>query len=142
MSLARRAFLPLLPAALAAACASEPPARTYLVFFAPFMAEPDADARTILDRAAAGARAFPNEPIQVIGFADPEGTTEENRRLSQARADSVAKALGERGVAPGRILRGARGATDPQFAMVESRRVEIRIGAEAGGGGTPQPYRS
>jgi outer membrane protein OmpA-like peptidoglycan-associated protein len=131
---------PALVMGLAGCTAEPPPARTFVVFFDPLSAEPDADANTILARAADAARAFPSEPVWVIGFADPEGSSEENRRLSQARAEAVSAHLAQRGVAASRIRRAARGATEPTLALVESRRVEIRIGAPPASGPTP-PYR-
>jgi len=135
--LPRRRLLMVLPAGAAAAaaaglagCATEPPpARTFVVFFDSFSAVPDADAVLIIDRAAGAARQFPSDPVWVIGFADPEGSSEENRRLSQARAEAVSAFLAQKGVAPARLQRAARGATEPTLALVESRRVEIRIGA-------------
>lgn len=142
----RRRMLRALPApvllGLAAAlggCAGEPPpARTYVVFFDSFASVPDADANAIMNRAAEAARHYAGEPVWVIGFADPEGSSEENRRLSLARAEAVSAYLAQRGVAASRIRRAARGATEPTLAMVESRRVEIRIGAPAAPG-QPQP---
>jgi hypothetical protein len=130
----------ILAALSAAGCAgSPPPGRVYVVFFEPFSAVPDANAATILQQAAEAAKAYADDPVQVIGFADPEGSSEENRRLSQARAEAVSAHLAQRGVAPSRIRRSARGATEPTLAMVESRRVEIRIGAPAAG--PTEPYR-
>jgi outer membrane protein OmpA-like peptidoglycan-associated protein len=121
-----------------AGCAPEPPpARTFVVFFESFSAVPDADAIVIIDRAAAAARQFPSDPVWVIGFADPEGSSDENRRLSQARAEAISAYLAQKGVAPARIQRAARGATEPTLAMVESRRVEIRIGAPPPPAGQP-----
>jgi outer membrane protein OmpA-like peptidoglycan-associated protein len=130
--LARRHVLlaPLAAMPLAATgCATAPPARSFVVFFQPFSAVPDTDAALILTRAAEAARAYPSDPVQVIGFADPEGASDDNRRLSEARAEAVSAHLAQRGVPPARILRSARGATEPTLAMVESRRVEIRLGA-------------
>jgi flagellar motor protein MotB len=143
-TVARRRFLralPLMVPVLAGAgCATTPPpGRVYVVFFEPFSAVPDVDATTIMLQAAEAARQYPNDPVQVIGFADPEGASEENRRLSQARAEAVSAHLAQRGVAPARIRRSARGATEPTLAMVESRRVEIRIGAPPAG--QNEPYR-
>jgi outer membrane protein OmpA-like peptidoglycan-associated protein len=130
----------LAPLAVAACATEPPPARSFVVFFEPFSAAPDADAALILTRAAEAARAYPSDPVQVIGFADPEGASEDNRRLSQARAEAVSAHLAQRGVAPARIMRSARGATEPTLAMVESRRVEIRIGAAPPPRAT-EPYR-
>jgi outer membrane protein OmpA-like peptidoglycan-associated protein len=121
----------------AAACAAPPPARNFVVFFEPQSSAPDTDSALILTRAAEAARAYPTEIVRVIGFADPEGASEENRRLSQARAEAVSAHLAQRGVAAARIMRSARGATEPALAMVESRRVEIRIGNP----GADEPYR-
>jgi flagellar motor protein MotB len=141
---ARRRLLQAMPLALPAlavgGCATTPPpGRVYVVFFEPFSAVPDVNATTIMLQAAEAARQYANDPVQVIGFADPEGASEENRRLSQARAEAVSAHLAQRGVAPARIRRSARGATEPTLAMVESRRVEIRIGAPEGG--PTEPYR-
>jgi outer membrane protein OmpA-like peptidoglycan-associated protein len=115
-------------AVLLAACAGEPPKRAFIVFFEPFAAETGPDANKVLETAAAVALRFPNEPVQVVGYADPEGTSADNRALSRKRADAVTADLVRRGVAQARIRESARGATEPTLAMVESRRVEIRIG--------------
>lgn len=129
MPLRRRHLAGLLPPAIMlGACASEPPRRAFIVFFEPFAAETGPDATKVLETAAATARRFPNEPVQVVGYADPEGTSADNRALSRKRADFVTADLVRRGVAPGRVRESARGATEPTLAMVESRRVEIRIG--------------
>lgn len=124
----RQLALLLPPALLLGACASEPPKRAFIVFFEPFAAETGPDANKVLETAAAVAQRFPNEAVQVIGYADPEGTSADNRALSKMRADAVAADLVRRGVAQARIRQSARGATEPTLAMVESRRVEIRIG--------------
>lgn len=131
----RRQFGPAIPLMAAwatlASCAGPPPERVFVVFFGPYSAVPDDDARQILVRAAAAAKAYPSDPVQVVGFADPEGAPEENRRLSQSRSEAVSAYLAQLGVAPARLMRSARGATQPMLTMVESRRVEIRIGALA-----------
>lgn len=133
---------PLLLAGLAAVpglsgCAAPAPASTFIVFFDEWSATPPAEAREVLDRAAAAARAQPTAPVALIGFADPEGAPEANRTLSRQRADNIADALAQRGTDPRRFVRSARGATEPTLAMVESRRVEIRIG----GGPEASTYR-
>lgn len=119
-------------------CAGPAPAATFIVFFDEWSASPPAEAREVLDRAAAAARAQPGAPIALVGFADPEGAPAANRTLSRQRADNVADALAQRGIDPRRFVRSARGATEPTLAMVESRRVEIRVGGE---GVAETPYR-
>jgi outer membrane protein OmpA-like peptidoglycan-associated protein len=130
MTLRRRQLVavPALAAVPGGCALFQPPKRAFIVFFAPDSAEPPDDARRVLDDAAEAATRFSNEKVYLIGFADPEGSTEANRQLSRARADAVAQALAARGVAPRRFVQSARGATQPTLAMVESRRVEIRIG--------------
>lgn len=127
--LKRRHLLAVPPVAALGACALfQPPQRAFIVFFDPDSAEPGPDANQVLNTAGTEALRFSNLPVRLIGFADPEGSPEANRQLSAARADRVAAALAARGVAPSRFVRSARGATEPTSAMVESRRVEIRIG--------------
>jgi OmpA-OmpF porin, OOP family len=128
----RRHVVPLLAASLLAvlgACASAPPShQAFVVFFDEWSASPPAEANAVLDRAAGAARAEANAKVTLIGFSDPDGSPEANRTLSRQRADNVADALSARGIDPRRFVRIARGATEPTLAMVESRRVEIRIG--------------
>lgn len=128
----RRHVVSLLAASLLAglgACASAPPShQAFVVFFDEWSATPPAEANAVLDRAAAAAKAEANAPVRLIGFSDPDGSPEANRTLSRQRADNVAEALSSRGVDPRRFVRSAQGATEPTLAMVESRRVEIRIG--------------
>jgi outer membrane protein OmpA-like peptidoglycan-associated protein len=132
MPISRRHVAPLLLVPLMAglgACASAPPAQqAFVVFFDEWSASPPAEANAVLDRAAGAARADANAKVTLIGFADPDGSPEANRTLSRQRADNVADALSTRGIDPRRFVRIARGATEPTLAMVESRRVEIRIG--------------
>lgn len=114
---------------LAAGCASPPPQRVFVVFFQQDSVVPDTDAATILSRASEAAKLYAADPVHVIGFADPAGTPDVNRMLSQQRAEAVSAYLAQHGVPPTRMIRTARGPTEPSLAMVESRRVEIRIGA-------------
>lgn len=63
----------------------------------------------------------------IVGQADVHGTEAEQRKLSEARANAVAAALRERGVAPGRIATQIQGTTPPGDAthlvvLAEGRR--------------------
>ncbi len=133
-ALPRRLLLfaaPLLAAGLlATGCASPPPPqRVFVVFFQQDSVVPDSDALLILRRATEAAKSYAADPVHVIGFADPVGVPDQNRMLSQQRSEAVSAYLAQNGVAPARMLRSARGPTEPSLSMVESRRVEIRIGA-------------
>lgn len=77
-----------------------------------------------------------NDNIQLVGRADPRGTTEYNDALGMRRADSVAKFLTDKGVSTGRIEKTSRGerdatgtdeATYAQDRRVDVLRVEIRL---------------
>jgi peptidoglycan-associated lipoprotein len=62
------------------------------------------DAQPVLNRFSdVVTKYYPGAKITVAGFADPAGTAEYNRRLSQQRADAVRRYLVQRGV-PGTQL--------------------------------------
>jgi peptidoglycan-associated lipoprotein len=77
---------------------------TVPVHFAFDRAAVTAEAQPVLDRfSAVVSKYYPGSKITVEGFADPAGTAEYNRRLSQQRADAVRQYLVQRGV-PGQQL--------------------------------------
>lgn len=127
------AVLGLAAAGLAACAPAQPPASasapSYVVFFTPWSADLDDAAQGVVTQAATAARAAPDRPVLVEGFADyTTGSTQANRDLTRLRAQHVADTLAQRGVAQGRIQlrpRSSAGGTDPG---VESRRVVIEIG--------------
>ena len=71
--------------------------------------------------------------IEVVGYADPIGTAKYNEKLSENRADQVAKVLEKAGLQPQLVKTEGRGETnliatsedDPNFA--KNRRVEINF---------------
>ena len=74
------------------------------VHFAFDRAAVTAEAHPVLNRFSdVVTRYYPGAKITVAGFADPAGTAEYNRRLSQQREDAVRRYLVERGV-PGTQL--------------------------------------
>jgi outer membrane protein OmpA-like peptidoglycan-associated protein len=90
-------------------------------------------ARRALDSLAGFLRRHPEREIAIEGFTDSEGSSETNRKLSEARAAAMKRALVARGVEPARI--DARG-YGPAFPVASNdtpagrqlnRRVEIII---------------
>ncbi len=69
----------------------------------------DAGAQAEVDAYVVSLLATSPETLNVVGFTDTSGSVEANRRLSEARANSVAAALIEAGVPAGMITRGASG---------------------------------
>jgi peptidoglycan-associated lipoprotein len=71
------------------------------VHFAFNKADLNAEAEPVLTRfSEVAAKYYPGAKITVEGFADPAGTAEYNRRLSQQRADAVRKYLVQKGLPP------------------------------------------
>lgn len=125
----RRIFLCLPLLALPAACTTAPPAKqAFLVFFEPWSVGLDAEGRAAIDRAASLAKSSPSAVVDVVGFADPDGSAAANVELSRLRAQLVVDELVKAGVARGRIRQSGRGPTDFAQSSLESRRVEITIG--------------
>ncbi len=101
--------------------------RAYLIFFQEGSDALDVEARRGLDEAAELAKQHPSVRIQVVGFADPEGSSQANVDLSRRRARAVMGALVTRGVAPERIVTIGRGPTSFEQSALESRRVEVSV---------------
>src|SRR5690606_23707806 len=114
------------------------------VLFAVDRAELQPGARADLARLAAFLREHPDRPVRVEGHTDSTGSAAYNLRLSEARAQSVASALIEQGVPPGRIETHGFGQTlpvasnDTAAGRQQNRRVEIVIG-KAPEVGTAEP---
>ena len=71
------------------------------VHFAFDRAEVNPEAHPVLERfSTVVQKYYPGAKITVEGFADPAGTAEYNRRLSQQRADAVRKYLVQQGLPP------------------------------------------
>jgi outer membrane protein OmpA-like peptidoglycan-associated protein len=123
----RRSFLSVALCLAVFACTGAPP--RMVVFFGPDSASLDDAARGIIQQASAAAKANPSAPVRVVGFASPEtGTTESNKALAQARAQSVADGLVAAGVPQARIRIEPWGAIPYGLTPTESRRVEIVVG--------------
>ncbi len=113
------------------ACAGEtPPEHVFAVFFANFATQLDTQGQSVVARAAAAANRFPNLPVTVTGYADPSDTTPAGvHRLAEARVGLVTAMLTADGVPASRIIRRPIGVPPNSHPGVESRRVEIDIGA-------------
>jgi outer membrane protein OmpA-like peptidoglycan-associated protein len=130
----RRALLAALPAGLLGACAgssrgdlaAQP---VHVVFFQDDSVEIGAPALAVIQGAANLARRFPAAPVRVLGYAAPDITDTPIAGLSRARAERVAVELERFGIPRSRIAVQGRGRTGFDAAPVESRRVEIHIGA-------------
>jgi OmpA-OmpF porin, OOP family len=97
----------------------------YLVFFEPGSDQLDPDAMNVITRAVWAARVAEPRAIAVTGYADPSGEAGANLALSQRRAQAVAEALRQAGVAAASEIRSeARGATVGATGQ-RARRVEI-----------------
>jgi peptidoglycan-associated lipoprotein len=93
----------------------------------------DAGGRAALDALAARAARNPSWILSVEGHADARGDAEGNERLSQQRAEAVARRLRARGIPASRLQLGAFGATRPvtddadPASLRRNRRAEIHI---------------
>jgi len=94
-------------------------------------------ARQNLDRVADAIAQQPsNTPISVEGYTDAQGSTEQNQRLSQKRAQAVADHLISRGVDQKRVSVAGRGEAAPVAdndtadGRANNRRVEIVLGSD------------
>jgi len=81
-------------------------------------------------------RAYPNVAVKVGGYTDSSGPTEQNVKLSQARADSVKAELAKRGIAPERLAAEGYGEKFPvgdnatEEGRARNRRTAIRVTAK------------
>jgi OOP family OmpA-OmpF porin len=94
----------------------------------------------LLDRVAVLVRSLDGISVTVVGHTDSEGTAANNLVLSRRRAESVAAALVDRGVAAAVVEVEGRGESDPVIDpatgredRAASRRVEFVVRAEVAG---------
>jgi flagellar motor protein MotB len=71
-----------------------------------------------LNRAVAVMKTVPNVSVLVVGHADQQGDSEQNLKLSQARASAVVDYLISQGVSPDRL--SARGVGDRSLLTQQS----------------------
>jgi hypothetical protein len=110
-------------------------AADHTVFFAHGSARLTAEARAIIDQAAADYAATGETSVSLVGHTDTSGSAEYNMGLSERRARAVADALVASGVPASSMTAAWRGETEPAVATGDgvreplNRRVEITISA-------------
>lgn len=124
------AAAPATPAAPVPGAAAESVAsgagQSYQVFFATGQGSLDDQALATVRQAAQQWAAQPNVKIVLSGFVDATGSAQVNAELAKQRAQTVAKALTEAGIAPERLeLRKPETITDSAGASDQARRVDI-----------------
>lgn len=101
----------------------------YSIYFEPYSAALEDQAQATLHNAADYAKANPNQPIFVTGYAAPPDPGKDVDGLSAQRAAAVSNALTGDGISADRIFIRANGVTDPGVMPdVAVRRVDIRFG--------------
>jgi OOP family OmpA-OmpF porin len=102
------------------------------VTFATGSADLTGDSRTVLDIVAESLRGNPDVRVEVAGHTDITGSAATNRRLSQARAESVRDYLISKGVPADRMTARGYGPDNPVASnntvagRQQNRRVELR----------------
>ncbi|HET6610399.1 MAG TPA: OmpA family protein [Kofleriaceae bacterium] len=102
-------------------------------------AEIRAASGSVLDKAAAILKEYPDLKIEISGHTDSRGGRELNMRLSKARADSVKLYLVEHGIDPNRISTVGYGPDRPigdngtRAGRTLNRRIEFHLVSGAGG---------
>jgi OOP family OmpA-OmpF porin len=123
------------PPAPAAMPASPPPVppRVFIVFFDWDKDAITADGVAVIQQAADAYKSGATVQIQVTGYADRSGAAGYNQRLSERRANNVAKTLVGLGVPQDQMAVGGRGENDNRVPTADgvrepqNRRVEINL---------------
>lgn len=103
------------------------------------------EAQNALDPIARILTNYPDSTIAVTGHTDDVGSDADNQRLSEARANSVANFLSQRGVNRLRISQQGLGESSPKVPNSSdanraiNRRVELSIKANENAGAQQQP---
>ncbi len=116
-----------------AAMQAPPPAapRVFIVFFDWDRDTITPEGRQIIAQAADAYKSGAPVQIQVTGYTDRSGSPGYNQRLSERRANNVAKALAAQGVPPAQMVVSGRGENDNRVPTADgvrepqNRRVEI-----------------
>lgn len=97
----------------------------YNVYFASGSTAVDPDGMDVIARVKRNAELLQPTRILVTGYTDRHGTADENKKLAEERARSVAKALIQQGVPAASITVDSWGETVKSEILDENRRVEI-----------------
>jgi outer membrane protein OmpA-like peptidoglycan-associated protein len=119
------------PPPMPAAAPPPPPPKVFIVFFDWDRDTITPDGMAIIQQAAAAYQSGAPVQIQVTGYTDRSGSAGYNQRLSERRANNVAKALAGLGVPPTQMVVSGRGENDNRVPTADgvrepqNRRVEI-----------------
>ena len=122
---------PPAPVPVTAPAAPPPPPQVFLVFFDWDRADITPAGMDIVRQAANAYKAGGSVRLQVTGYTDLSGSPGYNQRLSERRANNVASALANLGVARSDMAISGRGESDPRVPTPpgvrepQNRRVEI-----------------
>lgn len=122
-------WITLLLLSALACCSRAPSGQQYSVYFQPYSALLDGQARETIQAAADYAQSHRGAPVSVTGYSAPPDPGKDVDGLSVQRAQAVAQLLATAGVEPGVITTSANGITDPKaMPTVSVRRVDITVG--------------
>jgi outer membrane protein OmpA-like peptidoglycan-associated protein len=120
---------PILIIAAIGGCSPTPATQKFSVFFGPYSAALDPQARDSIHSAADFASANPALPITVAGFSALPDPKLDVDGLPAQRAAAVKQRLISDGVRPDRIATAGNGIIDPKnLPNVSVRRVDISVG--------------
>lgn len=108
-------------------------AANYIVYFGFDSTVLTAEANGVLDEVVAAVSGIATPNLSIVGHADRSGSVAYNQGLSERRATRVARALSDRGVAPGSMTLAGRSENEPAVPTADgvreprNRRVEITI---------------
>ena len=103
------------------------------ILFAPGKAELKPEAVEQINKVGDILAKYPNEKIEIIGYADSKGTDAVNKTVSEKRANAVKDALLARKVPAGSLTAVGKGSADPigdnktAEGRAKNRRVELKI---------------
>jgi|HubBroStandDraft_1064217.scaffolds.fasta_scaffold381748_1 outer membrane protein OmpA-like peptidoglycan-associated protein len=115
--------------AIAPATLPEAKAR-YVVFFTPWSSRLEAGAHAVIGYAAHRIVKDGHVRVTVIGYTDPNGSVEDNKKLSAERASAVANALASSGVDRSLIEEKSFGSVGYVADSVEGRRAIIAVNSQ------------
>lgn len=124
----RRYLLGVLVIGALAGCAapgSMQEGERFLVYFDEFSANITPQAQSVIDEAAAKAKATSAKAIRIEAHASATGSPAANQKLSETRAQVVADALQKDGINPAMIRQVAAGQTPTGDTSVADRRVDV-----------------